>query len=58
MKGSDFRRLIEAADLDTKQVAELLGVGRSTVYRWLNDETPISPGNVLLIRSRIKVKKR
>jgi transposase len=53
-----FRDLLGAAGLDPQSAAPLLGVGKSTVYRWLSGDTNIAASSALLIQSRIKPKKK
>lgn len=54
MTGREFKSLLDASGMDTKQAAEILGVGRTTVYRWLNGTTPITAANAMLVKDRIR----
>lgn len=54
MKPADFTALLERTGIGQSEAARLLGVGRTTVIRWLKGDTPISEANALLIRKRIK----
>jgi DNA-binding transcriptional regulator YiaG len=53
-----FRALIRSAGMTQGEVAESLGVVRTTVVRWLSGKTPISRANARLISVTIKPKKR
>jgi transcriptional regulator with XRE-family HTH domain len=58
MTPAEFCDMIEAAGLTQESAAELLGVKQSTVFRWLNGETPISEEKATLIRERIQVEQK
>lgn len=57
MSRAEFRDLLAAAGLGRSEAARRLGVGRSTVHRWLNGPTPIARANAALIRKLIRPKK-
>ena len=57
MTADEFRTILDAAELNTVQVAKLIGMSTTTIDRWLHDETPISQGKAKLIRDRIKDKR-
>ena len=54
MSADEFRAILEAAKMPQHRAAGLLGVGSTTIFRWLNDETPITEARAALIRERIK----
>ena len=58
MTADEFRAILDAADLTIAEAAKALGVGTSTIDRWLNDETPISEARAALIRERIGGEKK
>ena len=54
MTSAEFRRLIVEGDHGTQQdVADILGVHRLTIGRWLNERLPISKAYAALIRERL-----
>ena len=53
MTPTEFRQILEAASLTQQGAAEVLRVTQTTVFRWLNSETPISEKSATLIRERI-----
>ena len=53
MTADEFRAILDVAGLNTVQAAKILGVGTTTVDRWLHGETPISEARAALIRARI-----
>ena len=54
MSADEFRAILEAAGVPQHRAAVLLGVGQTTVFRWLHGEAPISEARAALIRERIK----
>lgn len=59
MTPAELKRLIKGAGYakaTKSEVARVLGVARSHLYRWLNDETVIDEASALLIRSRLPQK--
>lgn len=58
MSPDAFRAIIKASGMKQGEIAEALGVVRTTVVRWLNGSTPISRANARLISVTIKAKKK
>ena len=56
MKPDQLRAIIEGAGVTQQRAAELLGVSRPTIVRWLAGRTPISRANARLITVVFKVK--
>ena len=54
MTRDEFRTLLEVSGLTQAGAAEVLGVNRATVLRWLDGYTPISAGKAALVRERIR----
>ena len=54
MSADEFRAILEAAKVPQHRAAKLLGVGQTTIFRWLNNEAPISEARAATIRERIK----
>lgn len=61
MSAEELKALMDAHGLTNKQLADLLGVHRNTVSRWLTAApkgTPIDAANALLIKTAIKDRKK
>ncbi len=54
MTAGEFQRLLKASNMKPLHLARELGVGRSTLYRWLTGETPITHVAAIAIRSILK----
>ncbi len=57
MKGEELRRLMKQIGDNADQLAERLGVHRSTVFRWLANEFPIPVATGKLVRILAKQKR-
>lgn len=58
MTPEQIRALMDRHDLTNRALAELLGVHRNTVSRWLAGTTPIDAANAMLIRETLKKLKK
>lgn len=57
MTPTQLRKLIKdagLADATKSEIATVLGVARSHLYRWLTSETNITEANALLIRKKLE----
>lgn len=60
MTPEELKRLVAEAgyaESSPADVAKLIGIARNTYWRWLTGKTPISRGNALLVRDKLKVTK-
>lgn len=59
MTASELRDLMKrAGGLTQVQLADKLGINRTTVSRWLNDQTPINAANAAFIRAALRKRDR
>jgi transcriptional regulator with XRE-family HTH domain len=56
MTGDELRKMLERADVSQIQLAEMLGVEKGTVNRWVLGKLPIKKSSAIAIRSALAAK--